>query len=348
MSDGLGQLRSQLVGAAASGRLWGTLPGAVLPHLRGHGLIAYRRTRDAVDAPWGSAAILFEQGFDPAMLGSFTSYYHQRNVWARDESALRPGIAVASSALFPDAELKQTEFYDGWLKPQDIFSALGGVVHQDATAQVKFSVVRDEKAGPFSCGDIALGTTLMPDLQLAIELNERIAQCEAMLAAGMHALDELETGVFLLGPAGEVAFANAAGAAQLTARRPLRLQRQRLVSDDPVLAEALGKPGARIQARQGATTISVLPAPAGIGGNQRIRQIVMVSDRRVDVQRFAQERHLTGAERDVFLALLDGHGLKEIARQRVASYHTVRSQVASLLTKSGCRSQRELLARFAA
>ena len=47
MGEGLDRLRGQLVGAAARGQLWDTMPGQLLPWLRGHGLIAYRRTREA-------------------------------------------------------------------------------------------------------------------------------------------------------------------------------------------------------------------------------------------------------------------------------------------------------------
>ena len=41
------------------------------------------------------------------MLTSFRDYYHRRNVWAENEAAMRPGVAVASSMLYPDEKLKK-------------------------------------------------------------------------------------------------------------------------------------------------------------------------------------------------------------------------------------------------
>lgn len=61
----------------------------------------------------------------------------------------------------------------------------------------------------------------------------------------------------------------------------------------------------------------------------------------------ARSRGLTPAETQVLSLLCDGMCIKEIARQRACSVHTVRSQTASLLAKNGVRSQRELLSTLA-
>lgn len=58
------------------------------------------------------------------------------------------------------------------------------------------------------------------------------------------------------------------------------------------------------------------------------------------------ELNLTHAEADVLDLLLQGYGVKQISQRRHSSYHTVRSQLASLLSKANCHSQRELILRM--
>lgn len=55
---------------------------------------------------------------------------------------------------------------------------------------------------------------------------------------------------------------------------------------------------------------------------------------------------LTRAELEVFGALLQGSSAKTIARQRGASFNTIRSQIMRILGKTGHHSQRELIASF--
>ncbi len=349
MSELFGPSAEGVARAAAQGQMWGRLSGVLLPRLAGHGLIAYQRWRDESGTAWGPATLLYEEGFDPELLASYTSYYHRTNVWAANEAAMQPGVAVTSSMLYPDADLKRTEYYAHWLRPQDIFYAIGGVIQGDATSQVKLSVVRPEGAGAYGGGELAYMRSAMTSLRQAWRLQERAALFEAVAACGMRALDSLEVGIFLLAADGRLCFANATGTAQLDGRAPVRVRNDRLASDDPAVQEVLDQktlPGA-VRARAGAVTVTVLPAPPAMRERERVARVVMVSDRRGDVMRFARERGLTSAEREVLALLLEGCSVKEISRRRATAYTTVRSQVAGLLGKAGCGSQRELLARFA-
>lgn len=341
--------REGLSRAAAQGQLWGRVSGLLLPRLAGHGVIAYQRWRDEAGAGWGPATLLYEEGFRGDLLASFASYYHRTNVWAANEGALRPGVAVTSSMLFPDEELPRTEYYAEWLRPQDIFYAIGGVLHQDASTQVKFSVVRSEAQGAFGGEELAFMRAAMPSLRDGLKLQERVALFESVASCGMRALDTLEVGVFLLAADGRLCFANATGAAQLDGRAPVRVRHERLSSDDPAVQAALERdpfPGP-VRTQAGTLTVTVLTAPPLLRERERVARVVLVSDRRGDVLRFARERGLTSAEREVFALLLEGCSVKEISRRRATAYTTVRSQVAGLLGKAGCSSQRELLARFA-
>lgn len=65
-----------------------------------------------------------------------------------------------------------------------------------------------------------------------------------------------------------------------------------------------------------------------------------------DPERIATVSKLTKAELNVLTGLLQGFTGKVIARSRNASVNTVRSQIMSILTKTGHHSQKELIASF--
>ncbi|TFY98490.1 response regulator transcription factor [Ramlibacter rhizophilus] len=55
---------------------------------------------------------------------------------------------------------------------------------------------------------------------------------------------------------------------------------------------------------------------------------------------------MTPAETEVLGLLAEGMVVKAIAQQRSCSPYTVRAQLASLLQKTGCHSQREVLTKL--
>lgn len=335
---------------AGDPQLWQTLRSQLLPRLRAHGLFVYQRDRDAPDAPWQAAVTLYQDGYDAALMHRYGEYYQHRNVWAANEAVMRPGVAVTSSMLYPDADLKKTEYYDGWLRPNDIFYALGGVVLEDARRQVKLSVVRSERAAAFQQDDLDTMALLMPHLRMQLTLDEQLRATRLLADAGVAALDQLHLGVFLLGPGGTVVHANAAGAAQLARRVPLRSDGLRLASDVPEFHQALEAPPQPepVRVAHGATTLTLYTPAVPRQGESRITRVVLVSDREGDAQQFCAERNFTRAEQQVFALLLQGRSAKEISLLRQSAYNTVRSQIASILVKARCRSQRELLALFPA
>ena len=74
-------------------------------------------------------------GFDPDELVRYADHYSSVNVWSADEERFVSGSVVTSSMLFPDTSLRRTEFYGDWLRPQDLFFALGSVVEKAVKLQ---------------------------------------------------------------------------------------------------------------------------------------------------------------------------------------------------------------------
>jgi len=149
-------------------------------------------------------------GFDPAAIGSYGAHYSGVNVWVKNEDKLTSGSVVTSSMLYPDAELVRSEYYNDWLKPQDLFYALGGVVTKHETLAVKFSAMRSRRLGAYSEAELALYRLLTPHLQRAVSLHRRLVQTRLPGQAALASLDLQPTAVWLLGSGGELLHANPA------------------------------------------------------------------------------------------------------------------------------------------
>jgi len=64
--------------------------------------------------------VLCDANFDPHFVGSFAAYYFKINPWQNVvlNSPTAPEVAWGHEAV-PIRELEKTEFYAGWVKPQD-------------------------------------------------------------------------------------------------------------------------------------------------------------------------------------------------------------------------------------
>lgn len=71
-----------------------------------------------------------------------------------------------------------------------------------------------------------------------------------------------------------------------------------------------------------------------------------MEDPRNRLDRFIKTYRLTHRETDVLLGLMEGYAPKEIAERHGVSRNTVRSQVASLLQKTACKRQKDLIRLF--
>lgn len=87
------------------------------------------------------------------------------------------------------------------------------------------------------------------------------------------------------------------------------------------------------------------------GCDQDLRLVTLercVAPARRHLGSYASAVGLTPAETEVLALLAQGRNAKQVAQARGSSVHTVRSQVKSILGKSGTRSTRELIVRVVA
>jgi DNA-binding CsgD family transcriptional regulator len=174
-------------------------------------------------------------------------------------------------------------------------------------------------------------------------------------------LDEVDYGIVVLDWDGRVLHVNQAARHQLKHTPALRLERGELVATHPrdasVLAGAVraaAVQGLRRMVQVGSPprplALAVVPGPHCTGAN-RHRVLVMLPRSQVceplSVHAFARDHGLSATETQVLRLLCDGRQPIEIATVQRVGIATVRSQIASIRTKTDSATVGELMHRVA-
>src|SRR6185312_7498223 len=142
------------------------------------------------------------------------------------------GKPVTGSMLYPVRELPKTEFYNDWLRPQEYFHALGGLIVQDGAWATKFSCGRSRRAGDYEAEELRLYEALLPHLARATQIQRRFAFLQRLSQSSLAVLETVSGAVILLDARGRVLHVNAAADAELRRDDPFKLN----VSGELILA----------------------------------------------------------------------------------------------------------------
>ncbi|MEO5883140.1 MAG: helix-turn-helix transcriptional regulator [Caldimonas sp.] len=306
-------------------------------------------------------------GLDATTLAEFSAHYGACNVWVPNASQLAEGSITISSALYPDALLKRTEWYDGFLRKCDLFYAVGSSIVKEPRRDVKMSFVRSERAGSYDEAELHLVRQLLPHLRNAVLLHRNLYRLQTLAASAVAALDRVPMGIVLLTSSGLLMHANRRAHELVNTTAALRFEPsgslqastpaatghlQRLIRD--AVGTAAGKslsPGGalRLIGRNGRRLhliVTPLPLERSPFADDAAAAI-FCSD--PDAGGGAVARQLEGlfgmtpAEARLTEALVNGQSLGEYAQARRVTMSTVRTQLKAATAKTGTRRQADLV-----
>jgi DNA-binding CsgD family transcriptional regulator len=226
-----------------------------------------------------------------------------------------------------------------------------------------FVLVRKDNA--FGEGELSWLELLAPQLHAALDLADRLGTpCPTLHVAGQM-VRIFPTPCLLTDEAGRCIERNPSFD-KVLAKLPGAVRNGRVVFDDPFLQDSWRQ--ALVEGHATAETQSLLAnATSGTQWKVHVVPVACVdtladaTPRRLMFACFEKlagaatqtktvqaSRPLTKAELEVLASLLLGHTAKIIARSRGASVNTVRSQITSILGKTGHHTQKELIASFSA
>jgi DNA-binding CsgD family transcriptional regulator len=282
---------------------------------------------------------------------SYNEYYSLRNPWLDREgrSFLLGNEAGVGESVLSASDLKRTEFYEDWLRPQGALHAIGTTVMRMPSFFVLLSSLREAYRGPFTEREVRLLTRLRPHMRRAVEAQRRNAVELQARDASIAVLDRLPYGWIVANATGRAIHRNAA-AKRVMDRGEVDLRHPELARLIAHVAKSgLGGDLALSRGKGRPLWISALPlrTPAGTPFASSTLVGIVISDPDqaplTDPERIRRFWKLTPAESDLAAELARGLDLASAAEGLGIARTTARNQLRSILGKTGAHRQSELV-----
>jgi DNA-binding CsgD family transcriptional regulator/PAS domain-containing protein len=309
----------------------------------------------------------------------WSTRYADQNLWTNtmvERGLMRTGLVLMGSELVPDEKMFASEWYQHLLAPDDILQLLFGLVYGADHPDIPFVGMcsfRSRHSSRFNEEDRSKMRLLLPHLSRSLGVMFKLRDAEFRVAASLHALNQIRTGIVLLDHDTQVCFANAEAERICRLQDGLRLKvgsqsRSALRADDSVAQAALQHAFRTavgmsandvehfahtigVQRRSGLPSFSVqvsaLPEsnPYQQGSNVP-RAIVFIKDgaqeQSIDASLLIRTYGLTLAEARLAAALCNGGSLESVAQELKASVNTLKSQLKSVYAKTSVNSRAAL------
>jgi DNA-binding CsgD family transcriptional regulator len=326
------------------------------------GKAAALRTFEATPETGG---LWLAHGIDRQAQEEFTRYFRTRNVWEMRATALglfQAGMVVTSDMLLPHSELQASEFYQAFLRPNDIRDLLGLVLHDGMTPPMPrtvLSIFRSHRQARFADTDVSLARDYLPHLARSVEMNFRFAELRRREAVNSLSFTPFAPALAYFRRDGTLLEANRAAESVFAQRDGLALLEGRLTASVPRDNEFLQRvlqmgdsPPFRIERPSG--KLAYIAVPVALRSDaldppdaRRPHLALFLHDPEANAEPkldvLARIYRLTPSETRMVQALVLYGSAKSIFRNTALNRNTVRSQLKSVLRKTGTNAQAELM-----
>jgi DNA-binding CsgD family transcriptional regulator len=275
---------------------------------------------------------------------------------------------IATTDLIPVGELRRTELYRQWARPQGLVDFISAVLDMTTISSAIFGVFRHERNGLVDDRARRQMRLIAPHIRRAVLIDRMFEFKAGEVATFVDAFDGLSTGMYLVAAEGRLLHANAAGRAILDAGDILSSAAGRLVASDARVQRtlrdvfaaagqgdaALGIKGIAVSllGRDGERYVAhALPLTSGArrrAGLDRaaaaalfVRRAALVASSASQV--IGETFKLTPTELRVLLAITEIGGIPEVATAFGVADTTVRTHVNRLFEKTGATRQADLV-----
>jgi DNA-binding CsgD family transcriptional regulator len=117
--------------------------------------------------------------------------------------------------MIPQAELVETRFYREWMKPQGILGCVATNLEKGAASSTMLTIRRHQGNGIVDGEMKYRAGLIVSHFQRAASIGRLLDQGRTTQAVLTETLENVEAGIFLVGPSGHIVFANEPGRAIL-------------------------------------------------------------------------------------------------------------------------------------
>jgi DNA-binding CsgD family transcriptional regulator len=292
-------------------------------------------------------------------LGTYQAHYWKTDVWIQRGSQSDLGRVRAGTDMIADSELEETEFYQDWLRGQDLFYMAGAICPIGQRALGVLGIHRSRAVGTYQENEKRRVSQFLPHLQLALQIRNRLAGSAFLQRVSIENLNRTDTAIVVVGADGHVIFATPRAEGLLAQGRALSVHKGRLtaaIQSDTVrllsligsasnMGEVSNTPGGVMAVRQPKQlplTVLVAPFRLALPGLAPPGAIVFIRDPNRTISAVASLQalfQLTPTEARIAQELANGKSLTEIAAAHRASVQTVRKQLKAIFAKTGTNRQ---------
>lgn len=295
--------------------------------------------------------------------------WHRKDLWVERSVAFGLSRIITDEQLVTREEQQRGGFYGEWLPRLGIHHMLGAVFPATDGAIGVIGIHRAQAEGAYAADDRRKAAILLPHLQRALQLGQRLSAAALTRNAALQALDRLDAGVLVVDRNCRIVHASAVAEQMLQGQAELGVSNGRLFLRDTGLQPRLmGLVHGAIEtargkrARAGAAlavprdnrlplTLAVAPLrPSARGfGDHRPRVMIFLRDPEGPIAA-AHLRDLFGLTRTEAAVAGDlgrGCALEDIAARRGVSLATIRTHMKRILAKTGTHRQAEAVALLA-
>ncbi len=313
--------------------------------------------------------VLRDEAFrtDPVMVKQYTE------TWCTKDILMEPFLRSVVGEPRPDHELvsrrlwERSELFNELARPFDLPNVLPTLLHCSPDKIVALSLKASARQGPFQAPDVRRLKIVVPHIRRALEIKDRLSFTNVRADSLAKSLDSVSFGVIILDATGRILEASAAAEQLINAssgigktsdgrialREPAgsELRRWLLAGSSPLL----NTEGLLHVPRCGTSAISVLAtriplqATSWLSGSPRWMLLLFDPERRIQVSTevIARDLGLSPREAQVAGLLAAGSDVNASAVTLHISVHTARTHVKAIFSKTGIRSQSELVQRIA-
>jgi DNA-binding CsgD family transcriptional regulator len=296
--------------------------------------------------------------FDDWAHSSYTGYYRARDMWALEIVRKANAGVVRGLDAVDKRELMRSEVYADWYRKVGVFHTLMGVFPVNGEMGVA-AVSRPDRRKEFDEREKRHFSLLIPHLQRAVQINQRLSQAEQERALTFEMLERLALGIIIVDAEARVLFANSVAHRTLLLARDLTVVQGRLRlrnqlprrTFEKLLRDAawtsIGRatsPGGVVAVpRPEGLPLSLLVSPyrAPRSSDPQLYGAALVvfsdpeNETELPEQAIAKMLGLSPAEGRLVTALVSGQSITEYAASVGISKNTAKTQMRQIFNKTG-------------
>jgi DNA-binding CsgD family transcriptional regulator len=314
--------------------------------------------------------IITSVGADEYYGDTYRSHYHTLNPWLPWGQVAQEGRAVLADSVLAQSELRRTEFYNDWMRPQGLAHLFTTFLCHPGPGEpvAELGGLREEAAGPLQDEDLAPVRVLVPHLQRALVIHSRVQGAQMRAGAAEEVLDRILGGVILLDERGAPIAINRTADRILAADDGLVLDRDGPRASTPEQTSEIRRALAgaaktgkgdgedsdvvmRLLRPSGRQALEVVVTPIGRESSalfeDRAAAAIFVAEPDVQAERPAARlcriHGFTQTEAEVASRIAAGVRLSDIGEELGITIHTVRGHLKQLFAKTNTHRQGELV-----